>query len=400
MTKSIGDIKKLTDFMDNKDSIFKNATVLTEEYIPDKFLYREDEIHQIFFNISAFFHGIKPNNMLILGPPSSGKTHIMQAITDTLNEEAVRKDIKVKYIYVNVGNASLPGALSDTAREMGMIISKKLGLSIAGIIKRNMNGYKYCFVFDEFDRLKPTKEYRNPYDYLLNIFSRMGSGVCVVAIANNKNIMNRIEPPTKSSYSPIQMYFRAYNASEITEILKYRCNEAFESGIIDESVIERFSAWVYKTGLDLRTAFKVLLNAGYMIVDSKKTSITFEDLSTAFKRVEKDMLHDMLSKFNDTEILLIHSVATAQKYNSGMDVEKNIVYNVYTKICNEIGNVPLTWRHLNTYIFPNLELQGIIKKDVRGKGMGKGTATFFSLDGAEPDEITSITTEEINRRIR
>ena len=279
MVKSIGDIKKLTDFMDNKDSIFKNATVLTEEYIPDKFLYREDEIHQIFFNISAFFHGIKPNNMLILGPPSSGKTHIMQAITDTLNEEAVRKDIKVKYIYVNVGNASLPGALSDTAREMGMIISKKLGLSIAGIIKRNMNGYKYCFVFDEFDRLKPTKEYRNPYDYLLNIFSRMGSGVCVVAIANNKNIMNRIEPPTKSSYSPIQMYFRAYNASEITEILKYRCNEAFESGIIDESVIERFSAWVYKTGLDLRTAFKVLLNAGYMIVDSKKTSITTEEIN-------------------------------------------------------------------------------------------------------------------------
>jgi len=399
--KENNSVRKITDFLKD-NSVFKKATVLSENYIPDKFLFREEEIKKIMHNLTGYFEGIPPNNMFIVGSPSTGKTHIMLAISNTLNEHAMKEGDNIKYIYVNVGGKTLPQILVDIASKLGLNVVINFGLGILSMINKKLNG-NYCFIFDEFDRIKKTTDYQNPYDVIINSFSRIGSHVRIVVIANNMKIFDKLEAPTQSSFSPNKLYFRPYNADEITEILKDRCERAFNEGVIDEEVVARFGAWIYRTGVDLRTAFKVLLSAGRLVGsrdnNGKKQKITFDDLQISFKEVEKNILREVLSKLNDTELFFIHSIAIAQRERGKSEVEKNTVYSTYQRLCNNLGMQPLSWRHLSTYIAPKIEIQGIIKSEVHGRGKGKGTSTFFSIDGSEINEMIQMTTSEINKRI-
>ena len=72
---------------------------------------------------------------------------------------------------------------------------------------------------------------------------------------------------------------------------------------------------------------------------------------------------------------------------------------MYQNICNEFNYPVLSWRHLSTRIATGLERQGIIKSEVHGRGKGKGTATFFSIeDNVDIDEIIKVINEELKRR--
>jgi len=389
-------VRKITDFI-NKDTVFKDAKILSEDYIPDKFLFRDEEINQIISNLSAFFNGFPPNNMFIYGPPSTGKTHIMMSISNTLNEYAENQGEKIKYIYINAGGRTCPQVLVDVAYSVGLNAVINMGTNIISMVERKLNG-KYYFIFDEFDRIKKTPLYPNPYDTIINPFTRMGSHVRIAVIVNNHKIYDKLEPATKSSYSPSKLYFRAYSIDETMKIIIDRCEKAFKEGVLEEGDIIYFARWIHRSGVDLRTAFKVLFTAGRIASNGKKEKITYEDLQHAFKEVEQNMLKNTLSKLNDTELVFIHSIAVAQNNHEGGEVEKNIVYETYRRICNQVGLSQLSWKHLSTYITPKIEMQGIIKTSIHGRGRRRGTATFFSIDGASVDEMLKLTTEEVNRR--
>lgn len=393
-------VRKITDFVD-EESVFRNAKILSEDYVPntDKFLFREEEINNIMENLTSVFNGFPPNNMFIYGPPSTGKTHIMLSILDVLNEYASTYGEDAKFIYVNSGGRTAPQVLVDVANKLGLNAVINMGINIIANIEKNLHkDGNYFFVFDEFDRMKRTPQYPNPYDIIINPFTRMGSHVRIAVIVNNYKIYDKFDAPTKSSYSPTKMYFRAYNINEVIQIIQDRCNDAFKEGVIDEDTIIEFGKWIHKSGVDLRTSFKVIFKAGRKASMGKKKKITYDDLQEAFRDVEQDMLKSTLTKLNDAEFLFICSIALAQKEYNLAEVEKNKVYEKYIDVCREVGVSPLSWKHLSTYICPKIEMQGIIKTDVHGRGKGKGISTFFSIDSVDIDEVLKITKEEMHRR--
>lgn len=390
-----GKIMKITDFLKTK-GVFKDAKVLSETYIPDEFLFREEEISKIMKNLTSFFNDVPPNNLFIYGPPSTGKTHIIMAITNTLNEYAVKEGYKTQYIYINTGKRTLPQVLVNIAESMGIKAVINQGPMIVDIIKKRLDS-KYFLIFDEFDRMGTTETHTNPYDFIVNVFTRMGSNVRIGCILNDIKILNKLDKASMSSYSPQKLYFRAYNASEITDILKDRCRKAFADGVIDDETVAEFGAFVYKSGIDLRTALKILLTAGRDTQINEK--ITINKLKEAFMEVEKDMIKEVVSNLNDTELLFTYAIVSAQIKQKSREVEKNIVYSAYEKICKNFGYPVLSWRHLSTRIATGLERQGIIKSDVHGRGKGRGTATFFSIDSIDPKEMKLYVEDEVKRRV-
>jgi len=393
-------VRRITDFVD-EESVFKNAKILSEDYIPntDKFLFREEEINSIMENLTTIFNGFPPNNMFIYGPPSTGKTHIMLSIIDALNEYSNTYGQNAKFIYINSGGRTAPQVLVEVANKLGLNAIINMGINIISLIEKNLHEEKnYFFVFDEFDRMKRTPQYPNPYDTIVNPFTRMGSHVRIAVIVNNYKIYDKFDAPTKSSYSPLKLYFRAYNINETIHIIKDRCKDALKEGVIDDDTIIEFGKWIHKSGVDLRTAFKVIFRAGRRASMNKRKKIVYEDLQQAFREVEQDMLKSTLSKLNDAEFLFIHSIALAQKEHNLIEVEKNKVYQTYVEVCRSVGVSPLSWKHLSTYICPKIEMQGIIKTDVHGRGKGKGISTFFSIDSLDTDEMLKMTEVEMNRR--
>ena len=389
-------VMKITDFMKRNNGVFKDTKVLSEGYIPDKFLFREDEISKIIRNINAYLDEIPPNNMFIYGPPSTGKTHILMAISNVLNEYSMKEGANSRYIYINTGKKTLPQVLVSIAESLGINAVINQGPSIFDRIKKKLNG-NYFFIFDEFDRIEPTEGHSNPYNFIVNVFTRIGSNVRIACVLNDVKILKKFDDATLSSYSPQKLYFRPYNAQEITEILKDRCSKAFEEGVIDEEVVAEFGAFIYKSGIDLRTALKILLTAGRNAEGGK---ISMKDLKVSFMEVEQNIIKEIISNLNDTELLFTYAIAISQHKYRSREIEKNIVYKMYQNVCNEFDYPTLSWRHLSTRIATGLEKQGIIRSEVHGRGKGKGTATFFSIDdGVELDEIIKVTNEELKRRV-
>jgi len=96
--------------MNTWKAVFKNAEALSEEYVPERLLYREEEYRMVKRVFSAAKAGLY-FNMMLEGFPGSGKTAtILRAL----------KDVKCAGAYVKAG---------ETVYETLVRLAKSLGLT-------------------------------------------------------------------------------------------------------------------------------------------------------------------------------------------------------------------------------------------------------------------------------
>ena len=64
----------LFDIIEEEGTIFKNRDVFDLEYIPDDFEFRDSQLNTMILNSKKIKYCKAPNNMLLKGPNSTGKT--------------------------------------------------------------------------------------------------------------------------------------------------------------------------------------------------------------------------------------------------------------------------------------------------------------------------------------
>ncbi len=72
------DIEELMKIEKARKRIFKDESVLDVSYIPEKPLFRENELKTIYLELSPLFNGIRATNIFIYGMTGTGKTMIMK----------------------------------------------------------------------------------------------------------------------------------------------------------------------------------------------------------------------------------------------------------------------------------------------------------------------------------
>jgi len=380
---------------DKLSSIFKNPDVLKEEHIPDKFLFREEECKKITDHISSFFQlGMKPSDMFIYGPPSTGKTHMIKKIVSETNEFAEKYDWKIKLFYTSFKNR--------TYREgLGNLINLKIGKSgftaneIIEKINHRIRGYTAGFVFDEVDKIIVTNTYPNPIDMLIGTFTRFGElfnnpNVFIIVISN-KDITRSLTPPSRSTFIPVHIYFRDYKLDEIYQILKHRCEQAFVNGAISDETLLHLLEKLGKVR-DLRLGLRTLLMAGKLACMRKTNKITDDIIDMAFEEVQKNIIKDGIINADDTQLLIVYFTALLQKKKGKPQMTE--IYRLYKK---EAIN-PLSFGYISNYVVPKLEGQGLIMNEVKGFGRGKGKARFLWVEEDKVDDILQICREELKIR--
>lgn len=381
-------MKPLTDFVIDRGKIFSNMNVLRETYIPDNFFFRDDEMKRIKNDLSYFLEKGYMNHLFIFGPPSTGKTHIIKRLTENFNNIAEEYKINRKIIYFNFGGITYGEALREIATALN---AKKSSLYDLQYTADKMEA---ALVFDEMDKMKKTIHEKNPADRLIHFFTR-NTSLRLIVIVNDIMFPETLDITTRSTFSPNSIFFREYTASELFEILRSRCKLAFKEEVIDEEVISRFSAWIKSHGIELRIAFKILLEAGKLAEEKGMDHITFSNLEDAYKVVEFRMITDLIKKLNDNELLFLFSVAKAQEINFWKSAEKELVYKVYLDRCAKIGYSPSSWIYLQNFVVNKLRSMGFINLEKKGKGRGKGTITYYSLS-IPIDETLPILEKMIN----
>ncbi len=216
-----------------------NWHVFSEDYLPDKLLFREAQLKEAGFWIKSFIENGPKANLLFIGGPGLGKTASARLLAGEFNG-----------IYINCWYFRKEFALlSELLRKLSIPVPEKGRRTeelIIPLFERAEN--KKIIVFlDEIDKLE---NFSALYELTRH------KNIMVIGISNYRDFLARLDPRIRSSFSPLAIEFNPYSPGQIEEILKERLRLA--NADLDGERLRVISRLAYKYGSDIRLALKLL----------------------------------------------------------------------------------------------------------------------------------------------
>jgi len=368
--------KSLSSFFEeflDRESLFKDRSVLLSSFRPENILHRDKEINQIAGILAPVLKQERPSNLFVYGNTGTGKTLTIKHITDNITQIASEKKIPLKIIYSNCKLKKV----ADTEYRLIAHLASFFGRSIPPTGLPTDEVYKIFYksiekekktvliVLDEVDQL-----IKKAGDNILYNFTRIneemkGSQISLLGISNNTTFMENIDPRVKSSLSEEDVFFSPYNALEMQNILKERSTNAFNENVIEQGVIEKCAAFAAREHGDARKAIELLRVSGEIAERTKNKTVSLSHIDEAEEKLEKEKIFDIVRTQPKQFQAVLLSIITMKIANPS--VYTGEIYNFYKKLCFKVGLRPLTQRRVSD-IMREFELIGIINTKTISKG--------------------------------
>ncbi|ADB58219.1 Cdc6/Cdc18 family protein [Archaeoglobus profundus] len=351
--------------------IFKSRLALAHHYVPDRLLYREEEINKLRLYLSFALEGDTPPNVVLFGHTGTGKTAVVKFVLRELRERLETDDVLFGYA---VASTSPAKTLADVLTDMGVGVKHYRGQllwEVLDVFKDATRGRIAVVIIDEIDKLI----YAGKSEELLYHLTRT-IGVSIVAISNKLFLEGKIsDVRVLSSWRPRKILFNPYDAEQLRDILEYRASLGFEEGVLEDDVIPYVSAVTVQNGGDVRFGLDVLLTAGDLAIERGVEKIDVDLAKEAVREVEDKYVLDSINKMTDYEKLLLlvvlvnDFISPSEAYQKCNElIEKKIFEGLEKKAYR-------TWA-----LYRNkLELMGFVELVKKGQGLGRGWRYFIKF---------------------
>ncbi|BCS90690.1 MAG: cell division control protein Cdc6 [Candidatus Micrarchaeota archaeon] len=360
-----------------KDSkIFKNHEVLSPHYIPEKLLYRDNQIKQVVNALAPAIKGQKGRNVFIYGKTGTGKTSCILYVLKQLKD---LNDPSIATSYINCRIYSSKHKVLSKIIKDHMPYYSKRGIGSSEFYERLVSWIsdtdkKLIVVLDEIDLIKDL-------DDTIYTFTRINSEVrygslTIVGIANKISFKDQLDPRSVSSLYENEVIFPPYDATELYEILNERAKEAFKDNVISDELLRIIAAKAAREG-DARYALKILEKAAEIADSANKDKIEQEDVDKAIKSVEEDLVYDLIETLPQDEMIILYAIALItlsgsyyKKLTDGYDtfVFSGEIYQKYVSLCRSLNRQYKSERWYRKYI-SDLSMLGLIETFESSKGI-------------------------------
>jgi cell division control protein 6 len=241
-------------------------------------------------------------------------------------------------------------------------------------------------MLDEIDKLVE----KSGDDTLYNL-SRMNSElensrVSIMGISNDLKFTDFLDPRVKSSLGEEEIVFPPYDANQLQDILQHRADVAFKGESLTDGVIPLCAALAAQEHGDARRALDLLRTAGELAERSQAEVIEQSHVRKAQEKIELDRVVEVVRTLPTQSKLVLFSIILLEK-NGVHNINTGEVYNIYTRLCEEIDADDLTQRRV-TDLISELDMLGIVNAVVVSKGRyGRTKEISLSVPKEETEAV-------------
>lgn len=366
----------------NTPKIFKDKSVLFHNYIPEKLLFREEQITGLAYYFSSLLRGQKSSNLFIYGKPGTGKTAVTKYVIKKLLEKARKTNIGIYVSYINCRMAGTEyRVIASMARDVNLNVPFT-GLSVTEVLERFktkiLNEKKpILIILDEIDSL--VIKYGDDLLYSLTRLSDDNEGVnlMILGISNDVRFKEYLDPRVLSSLSEEEMIFKPYTPSELEAILLDRVPQAFYDGVVSNDVIKLCAAISGAEHGDARKALDLLRVSGEIAEQLKSNKITVEHVNMARERIEKNKIAEIVHSLPLHSKLILAAVFQCVSKDSD-HVRSSVVYAKYCELAKLFSERPLSNRRFISLV-KELIVLGLLEKRIENFGRRGGRVAMISL---------------------
>ncbi|CAC11775.1 probable DNA polymerase II (DP2), subunit 1 [Thermoplasma acidophilum] len=364
-------------------TIQANLSLLEENYVPDSFPHRENQINEMVTILSSIMRGSRPSNIIVYGKTGTGKTSTTKYVTKMLVEAA--SNVSVVYVNCEIYDSpySILVAIANSAGEEKI---PELGWPIDRIYRETVErvektGKFFIIILDEMDRLIKKNGGDSLY-VLLKLMTDVDSvRVSMIGITNDTTVLENIDARIKSRLNQESIVFPPYNASEIRDIISSRLDKVLGPGVVDDTAINLCAAIGAQEHGDARKAIDLMRIAIEIAIRENRNKITENEIYEARERYEMNVLREAISTLPlHSKIVLLSAVVTQEiEPNSVITGE---IYENYRRICDDLGFSPLSPRRISD-LLTELADYGLLVMDDRNMGKYGRTRSFSVVHQAE-----------------
>lgn len=264
-------------------SVFSNREALLHHYVPDRLPHRERELAELKKWFESVLSGNVNVKVHVYGPLGTGKTVLCNRLGGCLMEEAEKRGVKLRFVFVNLAYTPKPYHIMSILMER-VTGNPGLGLSpedmLINVVKAICReDSKLVIALDEIDTY--IKERRNmKILYMLprvhELDPRAAGRISLIYVSRSLEWLSRLDEATLDTLGrTAAVKLEKYGLEEIEDILGCRVEEAFRSAAVPSEIVEFTAQISYRCG-GIRYALELLLGAG-MIADSEGSSTVKAD---------------------------------------------------------------------------------------------------------------------------
>lgn len=336
--------------------VIKNSAILSQDYIPESVIGREDKLKELEELISG---SDVSSTFVVRGNPGTGKTLIGKTLLKQL------KSFRGTYVncYINQTDRSIISTILDNPSIRLPEIGNTRGESLANILFRELNGRNNLVVLDETQSLKKA---HGQIVYLLSRSKELGGPEIKLVLLSMEEPEMYLDRSTLSGigkYNRISL--KEYDANDLYKIISSRANLGLYEGAYTDGAISRISELAEESG-SARVAIELLRNSA-LYAETRNVFLDEDSVLQAYRDFSPPLEDSSLINLEEDEILLLRSLLESVNIENGFKT-------------SDIKNLDKNISDSKMYKFlKTIEVSGLVKKSRIGKGYSGGVENEYVL---------------------
>ncbi|WP_226039714.1 ORC1-type DNA replication protein [Natrinema sp. DC36] len=332
------------------ESVFRNEHVFEIDYVPETFKHREGQTQSLTYALRPAVRGSRPLNVVVRGPPGTGKTTAIQKLFDEVGAQTsevrtIRVNCQVNATRYSVFSRLFEGTFDYEPPSSGISFKKLFGQIAEKLVEEDkvlvvaLDDINYLFYENEasdalYSLLRAHEEYP-------------GAKIGVVVVSSDPalDVIDELDSRVQSVFRPEDVYFPVYDQPEIVDILEERVERGFNDGVIARDTLEHVAKLTAESG-DLRVGIDLLRRAGLNAEMRASRTVERQDVENAYEKSKYINLSRSLSGLTDTERALLEVIADRDGDQAGEVYEvfhdrTDLGYTRYSEIVNKLDQLGL-----------------------------------------------------------